>query len=64
LVLQLLTNGYKVKAENVNGYIKYSFEIYKDPQLGERLGRNGYRKAQTYIAEVVKKELKDIYINR
>lgn len=54
-------NGYIVPADDVEQYISGIRMIHDNPELAARMGMNGYRKAQAYTAESVKKELKKIY---
>lgn len=57
-------NGYIVKADDVNAYVRYIGELYRDKEERTLYGKNGYRKAQSYTAESVKQELKYIYFRK
>ena len=54
-------NGYIVAADNVDSYVEYISDLYKNPGKREGFGLYGYKKAQAYDAENVKKELELIY---
>jgi len=56
-------NGYKVKPDDVKAYVRYIRELYRDKEKRILYGNNGYRKAQAYTAEAVKRELRYVYFS-
>lgn len=54
-------NGYIVKANAVNDYADKIRKVYNETETAEKMGEYGWRIAQAYTAESVKKELEQIY---
>lgn len=54
-------NGYIVKADAVNDYADRIRKVYNESETAEKMGEYGWRIAQAYTAESVKKELERIY---
>ena len=52
--------GYLQQPEDVKAFAKHIYHLYKDKSLAERMGEAGCRKAQSYTAAAVKKELSSI----
>lgn len=53
--------GYLVQADDSEAYADKIFLLYNDRFLSEQMGAAGYKKAQLYTTESVKKELEEIY---
>lgn len=54
-------NGYLVEPLDADGFANRIYDLYQSEDKRNTFGENGYKKAQLYSAESVKKELAKIY---
>ena len=54
-------NGYIVSVDNLEGYVKHIMNLYMNPEKLIRMGNAAFETARQYTADVVKKELAEIY---